>query len=134
MVAFGVALLHTTLRALPLRSPALSKGLVLVGGAFVLARLTGGALAHMTGMFSRNAARKRRLLRKLQAVEVGPRCCRLGCTTLRGVVPCFVVSVTELLHGREAVGWTGRASWSLTGAARGEDAGWRPGAWDQGPA
>ncbi|KAL4430577.1 hypothetical protein ABPG77_005817 [Micractinium sp. CCAP 211/92] len=69
MVAFGVALLHTTLKALPLRSPALSKGLVLVGGAFVLARLTGGALAHMAGMFSRNAARKRRLLRKLQAVE-----------------------------------------------------------------
>ncbi|KAL4436936.1 hypothetical protein ABPG75_004075 [Micractinium tetrahymenae] len=69
MVAFGVALLHTTLKALPFKSPVLSKGLVLVGGAFVLARLTGGALAHVAGMFSRNAARKRRLLRKLQGVE-----------------------------------------------------------------
>lgn len=69
MVAFGVALLHTTIRALPFKSPVISKGLVLVGGAYVLARLTGGALAHMAGMFGRNAARKRRLLRKLQAVE-----------------------------------------------------------------
>ncbi|PSC70223.1 hypothetical protein C2E20_6303 [Micractinium conductrix] len=45
------------------------RGLWLLAGGYVLARLTGGALAHMTGIFRRNAGRKRRLLRQLEVVE-----------------------------------------------------------------
>lgn len=105
VVTFGVALLHTTVRALPLSKSTTSmaaKGLWLVGGLVVLARLTGGTLAHLGGMFGRNAARKRRLARKLRAVEVRRfarhawlqthgwlrSCCRRGacCSLCRGIM------------------------------------------------
>lgn len=70
-VAFGLAVLRQTIKVLPLKqSPVLAKGMWLLGGAFVLARLTGGTLAHMTAMFHRNASRKRRLLQKLATVQV----------------------------------------------------------------
>ena len=71
-VAFGVSLLHSTVGALPLKGagPVVAKGLWLLGGAFVLARLTGGTLAHVVAMFGRNASRKRRLQRQLEAVQV----------------------------------------------------------------
>lgn len=69
-VAFGLAVLRQTIKVLPLKqSPVLAKGMWLLGGAFVLARLTGGTLAHMTAMFHRNASRKRRLLQKLATVQ-----------------------------------------------------------------
>ena len=73
-VTFGVALLHTTVRALPLKASAgavIGKGLWLLGAGFVLARLTGGTLAHLACMFGRNVGRKRRLQKQLEAVEVG---------------------------------------------------------------
>ena len=70
VLTVGIGFLQTTLRALHFRSPAVTKGLWLLGGAVVVVRLTGGALAHMASMFTRNASRKRRLQEKLAAVEV----------------------------------------------------------------
>ena len=72
-MAFGVALLRQTVKALPLKAPAgamIGKGLWLLGAAFVAARLTGGTLAHLAAMFGRNVGRKRRLAKQLEAVEV----------------------------------------------------------------
>lgn len=91
-ILFGVSLLHSTLRALPLKatsSPALGRGLWLLGGAVVVARLTGGAMAHIAGMLRGNASRKRRLQEKLQVLEVRLR--RLGRPSCRlHSVHCWV--------------------------------------------
>ena len=73
-VAFGVALLRQTVKALPLKAHTgaiIGQGLMLLGGACVLARLTGGTLAHLASMFGRNVGRKRRLQKQLEVVEVG---------------------------------------------------------------
>eukprot|EP00887_Chlorella_sp_A99_P008114 scaffold12.g8114.t1 len=70
-VGVGVAILSETARAVaPLKSAAtIAKGLWVVGGAVVLLRLGAGALAHVGGLLVRNSKRKRRLLRKLEAVQ-----------------------------------------------------------------
>lgn len=68
-ITCAVGVLHTTVRALPVKSGLLIRGMWLLGGAVVVMRLTGGTLAHVAGMFQRNSSRKRRLKAKLAAVE-----------------------------------------------------------------
>ncbi len=71
VVALALAVFHSTARAvLPARlAGGLIGGAWALGGAFVVLRVTGGALRGWAGVSARNALRKRRLARKLAALE-----------------------------------------------------------------
>jgi hypothetical protein len=71
VVALALAVFHSTAHAvLPARlAGGLISGAWALGGAFVVLRLTGGALRGWAGVSARNAGRKRRLARKLAALE-----------------------------------------------------------------
>jgi hypothetical protein len=70
-LALGLAVLHSTAKAvLPARVAAPVVGASwLVGGAFIVFRLTAGTIAGWVAQSERNTRRKRRLQRKLEAIE-----------------------------------------------------------------
>jgi hypothetical protein len=71
-LALGLSMLHQTVKAvLPsqVAGPVIGGAWVL-GGGFILFRLTAGTVAGWVGVMERNSRRKRQLRRKLEALEL----------------------------------------------------------------